>query len=332
MVINCHCHIFSLECVPLDFRKRFLLDMRNRHVRWVHGLARRLLFHESKLERYLSLTGLSIRKMAWRLIDEMDEAGVDACVPLMMDMEYCSGYGGGVMPYQQQLEETAAAACEVNEKSGRVRMMPFVAADPRRTDVLNVVTRALDGGVFKGVKIYPVMGYPPGDRRLFPIYEYCAANGVPVTTHCQNAGIPGLKAYRPLAAPDGWIPVLEEFPQLKLDLAHNDRTGSDWQATIWKLIKRYPNVYTDVSYNTEMWTMPGRYFANIKMMLNDAALQDKVLYGTDWYMGRYLWTEASYLRWFTQYARRIPWCATEFTPEEIRRLTEANPKRFLGLN
>jgi len=29
MKINCHCHIFSLDCVLLEFRKRFVLDVKN---------------------------------------------------------------------------------------------------------------------------------------------------------------------------------------------------------------------------------------------------------------------------------------------------------------
>jgi predicted TIM-barrel fold metal-dependent hydrolase len=66
-------------------------------------------------------------------------------------------------------------------------------------------------------------------------------------------------------------------------------------------------------------------------MLNTDKIKDRVLYGTDWYMGRYLWDEASYLKWFQEYSREIFWCRVKFTDEEMKRLTEDNPKRFLGL-
>jgi len=59
---------------------------------------------------------------------------------------------------------------------------------------------------------------------------------------------------------------------------------------------------------------------------------NRLLYGTDWYMGRCFWTEKSYLKWFTTYSRRIPWSRVKFTGEEIKRMTEDNPGRFLGFN
>jgi len=210
-------------------------------------------------------------------------------------------------------------------------MLPFIAADPNREDVRNIVIDALQGGGFKGVKIYPVMGFTPDDKRLYPIYEYCVENNVPITAHCENGGIPGFQKYYHLADPKYWSAVLKDFPTLTLNLAHNDRTGSSWQPKIAELIKTYPNVYTDISYDTEMWFMPRRYFKSIKRMLGTPKIQDRLLYGTDWYMGRFLWTEKSYLKWFLEYSNKIRWCRVEFTAQEIKRLTEDNPKRFLGL-
>jgi len=148
------------------------------------------------------------------------------------------------------------------------RIYPFIAADPKRGGVANIVIDALKGGVFKGVKIYPVMGFTPDNRRLYPIYEYCTDNGIPITAHCENGGIPGLDNYYHLAHPKYWGIVLNDFPNLKLNLVHNDRTGSPWQPVIADLIMRYPNVYTDCSYDTEMMFIPGKYFRGIKQMLN----------------------------------------------------------------
>lgn len=331
MRINCHCHIFSLDCVPLEFRKRFFLNVKNPVHKFVHRLLRRILPEDSKLEDYLDLVDMSIFEIAKRLVSEMDEAGIDACTPLMMDMEYCRKYGAGTKKFEDQVRETAAAVDAINERYDRLRMLPFVAADPNRQDVVELVKDALSNGVFRGVKIYPVMGFTPEDKRLYPIYEYCAENKVPITTHCENGGIPGLKEYYHLAAPKYWATVLNDFPTLTLNLAHNDRTGSLWQHKIAELINAFPNVYTDISYDTEMWFMPRRYFRDIKRMLETPRIQDRLLYGTDWYMGRCFWTEKSYLKWFLEYSRKIFWCRVEFTQEEIKSLTEDNPKRFLGL-
>lgn len=230
------------------------------------------------------------------------------------------------------MAETVEAVESVNERYGRTRMMPFIAADPRRKDVVDIVIGALESRIFKGVKIYPVMGFTPDDRRLHRIYKYCMKNEIPITAHCENGGIPGLDDYYHLAHPGYWKSVLLDFPEIKLNLAHNDRTESSWQPVIANLIMSYPNVYTDVSYDTEMLYMPGRYFKSIKRMLNTRKIRERVLYGTDWYMGRCFWTEKSYLKWFTIYSRKIPWCRVEFTDEEIKRMIENNPMSFLGLN
>ncbi len=77
--------------------------------------------------------------------------------------------------------------------------------------------------------------------------------------------------------------------------------------------------------------MPREYFKGIKRMLGTPKIQDRLLYGTDWYMSRFLWTERSYLKWFLEYSKNIPLCRVEFTAQEIKKSTEDNPKRFLGL-
>ena len=331
MNINCHCHIFSLDCVPMAFRKRFLLDVKNPMHRFIHRLLRIVLPNDGKLEDWLEFVDMSIFEIAQKLVKEMDEAGIDICTPLMMDMAHCKKFGGEIKRFEDQMEETIAAVRSINEEYNRIRMLPFIAADPERKDVVEIVKNALSSGVFKGVKIYPVMGFTPDDKRLYPIYKYCVDNNIPITTHCENGGIPGFEEYYHLADPDNWAPVLSDFPLLTLNLAHNDRTGSTWQPKIAELIKAYHNVYTDISYDTEMWFMPRRYFMNIKRMLNTPIIRDRILYGSDWYMGRCFWTEKSYLKWFSEYAKKIFWCRVEFTDDEMKRMLEDNPKRFLGL-
>lgn len=305
--------------------------MKDPAYRLIHQLLRRILPDDSKLEDWFDFIDMPISEIAQKLIAEMDEAGIDICTPLMMDMAYCKKFGGGTKSFEDQITETVAAVEETNKKYNRTRMLPFIAADPNREGIVTIVKDALGSGVFRGVKIYPVMGFTPDDKRLYPIYEYCVENNVPITAHCQNGGIPGLKEYYHLADPKYWEAVLKDLPALTLNLAHNDRLGSAWQAEIAQLIESYPNVYTDISYNIEMWFMPRRYFKEIKRMLGTPKIQDRILYGTDWYMGRCFWTEKSYLKWFLEYSRKLYWCRVRFTGQEIRRLTEDNPKRFLRL-
>jgi len=163
MKINCHCHIFSLDCVPLEFRKRFALDVKNPIHRFIHRLLRIILPDDSNLEAWIDLLDLSISEIAHRLVQEMDEAGIDISTPLMMDMEFCKGFGGGTKSFQDQAAETIEAVEEINREYGRTRLYPFIAADPNREDVVNIVIDALKGGSFKGV--HPVKS-PKGAAKL----------------------------------------------------------------------------------------------------------------------------------------------------------------------
>ncbi|MFP4382328.1 MAG: amidohydrolase family protein [Candidatus Sumerlaeia bacterium] len=332
MRINCHCHIFSVDCVPLEYRNRFLLNHEKPGTRRLHRLLRFVLPKQSWAADFLSFVDLSILEIAEKLVLEMDEAGIELAAPLMMDMAYCKGFSGEVKPYEDQIAETAEAARVINERHGRTRLMPFIAADPRRPNMLELVQRHIESGDFHGVKIYPVMGFSPIDSRLEPLYAWCEEEQIPITTHCKrHGGIPGLEAWFHLADPANWELVLRDFPKLKLNLAHNDWLIRSWRKKIEKLIRKFPNVYTDVSYGDEMWYVPRRYFRGLQRMLNHPEIQNRVLYGTDWYMGRFMWSEASYVKWFEEYARKIFWCRVDFTVRELWLLMENNPKSFLGM-
>jgi len=47
-------------------------------------------------------------------------------------------------------------------------------------------------GNFKGIKLYPALGYYPFDEYLLPLYHYCVQNKIPVLTHC----VKGIIYYR----------------------------------------------------------------------------------------------------------------------------------------
>ena len=39
-------------------------------------------------------------------------------------------------------------------------------------------------GNFKGIKLYPALGYFPFDEDLLPVWAYCVQHDIPITTHC----------------------------------------------------------------------------------------------------------------------------------------------------
>lgn len=86
--------------------------------------------------------------------------------------------------------------------------------------------------------------------------------------------------------PQIWDRVLESFPQLKLNLAHFGSQDSgrqtEWTDCIWKMMHRYPNLYTDFSCitdKTELDYMYGHYFKKAS-----PEVKTRFLYGSDYYL------------------------------------------------
>jgi len=44
-------------------------------------------------------------------------------------------------------------------------------------------------GIFKGIKIYPPLGYLPTHPNLAPVFDYCVQYDIPITLHCSPGGI-----------------------------------------------------------------------------------------------------------------------------------------------
>lgn len=81
---------------------------------------------------------------------------------------------------------------EVAHTNGR--MLAFVAFDPSRDKGLDIIKYAVALGA-AGVKFYPPNGYrassndkPEIEKAADALFAYCAANGIPVFTHCNLQG------------------------------------------------------------------------------------------------------------------------------------------------
>ena len=194
----------------------------------------------------------------------------------------------------------------------RDQIIPFYAADPRQEDVVEQVRRHVKYGQFRGVKIYPNLGYRPCSKKLMKIYEICVGDSIPVMTHCSPGGIwkYGLSETerRAFSQPESYLPVFKEFKDLKLCLAHFggaeewarqlNRTGRHdkyaerpWVKTIYEMIahgeKECPNLYTDISYTAFTPRLRGLYIDLVdylKVLLSNDRVRTHVLFGSDYYM------------------------------------------------
>ena len=189
------------------------------------------------------------------------------------------------------------------------------------------------------------------------IFEYCNNNGIPVVSHCSYGGfatlamsidvngmiIPegkttpepydgkytfskGLKSgfsemvqerAGVLNSPKIWEEVLKKYNKLILVLAHFGNYNLEWQEDILRMMKKYPNLYTDVSCMSEKDTI-----LNVKAIYeNNPKIQDKILYGSDYFLDMFKNDS------FDQYLERME---ENFTTPIFNKLSSENPMKYMA--
>jgi predicted TIM-barrel fold metal-dependent hydrolase len=194
---------------------------------------------------------------------------------------------------------------------------------------LDLVKAAIGGNGFIGVKVYPPMGFWPADNdpegpyiepaladlgnistatlagylnaELAELYQYCAANQVPILAHAANSQESN-ENFGMRADPAGWVKVMAAHPDLRLCLGHFGSfnvpsatpQGSGWPEKSWEwttghYIKDNPacNLVIDVSYYAEILYANQKdmdyYSSSFKSWIQTFDPNvEHVLFGTDW--------------------------------------------------
>ena len=256
-----------------------------------------------------------------------------ATVPLMMDINYMHNsplkLGQKVASKPVVWEDNILKQItELQELSKAGNCYPFLAIDPRRPGAIDAI---LDGqfvtkkaGNFFGIKLYPRLGYHPMAGKLPLLYAYCAKNNIPITSHCSAAGFPPWKTPSgKFTNPENFRPALEANPDLIINFAHFGTTNLDWGKTIIDLMKKYPNVYSDLSCKTgdaELTTFKNIYWNDDPKDI----VKQRTLYGSDFDV--FYFTKAGmdmdeYIKSFKD----------EFNSDELNNMMSVLPPKFLAL-
>jgi predicted TIM-barrel fold metal-dependent hydrolase len=144
-------------------------------------------------------------------------------------------------------------------------------------ELVRHLTELAHGGV-RGIKLHPVsQGFRPDDARLHQIYETCQQAGLIVLSHSG----PGHRNDAS-ARPSEFAPVLEQWPDLRLVLAHLG--GATWRETA-ELAEAYPQVVFDLSEIIEWTGAPNAPSAMDLAGLVQSIGVERVMLGSDfpWY-------------------------------------------------
>jgi predicted TIM-barrel fold metal-dependent hydrolase len=162
----------------------------------------------------------------------------------------------------------------------RPRFSTFVGVDPvlmTAAEVVDALESALAAGA-RGVKLVPFDCRITGDDpRLWPLYDWCAVNGVPLQS--EVSGRPGAPG-----RPARFASALRAFPDLVLvfsHLGHDPVFGEGADREVAELAQEFPGVHTDLSLRLPEMLQgactPEQFVALVRSIGTD-----RVLYGSNY--------------------------------------------------
>lgn len=198
-----------------------------------------------------------------KLVKQMDEAGIDKSVLMLPDFTY--RFSDSVLNMDQMI-----AGIKLILKRHPGRFYYWLGIDPRwGKKGLERFEAEVATGLVKGMKLYPPCGFSPSDEAMYPYYEICRNNGLPVSIHTGGtANVFQLDLSYPRLIDKACL----AFPEVDFILSHASTCYSD-EALM--LCSARPNIYLEVSgyasQPIEKLTELFKYGVN-----------HKIIFATDW--------------------------------------------------
>lgn len=307
-ITNCHTHTFTDRHVPARYPHGLLLPFRRRP--WLLrglGFAVRALGQEGAAEALGRLHRFQCdarsggqAEIFARLVAQYPCGTRFVVLPMQMAG---MGRGGVRASLARQHDELAALAA-----AWPGLVIPFAACDPRLPGAAAEVRRCIEDLGFRGLKLYPRLGYAPDHPVLMrEVYPLLDQRGLAVVSHCSRGGVTGRLARAEadaLSHPMAFAPVLRAFPRMQVNLAHFGGQA-DWEAYIGEGIDPYdpaarranflvtlremiesgdfPNLWTDVSYTL---FQSEAFLPFLRLFLDHPRVRARTLFGSDFYMTR----------------------------------------------
>lgn len=290
----------------------------------------------SRYLNWFSLFRLYRHVLVEKLIDDTSRQGFKPIMlaPALVDYDEWL-YEDVTSPLSEQTEVMSEISLRCARKTDGPVLHGYVGFDPLRqvafenskskTSSLGTVERALNEFGFAGVKLYPPMGYrPSGNKGPYPkrsvdllgfdpsrqmnealrkLYALCSDLDAPILAHGYSSNESG-DGYAKRGDPHYWIPVFDDFPKLRVCLAHFGRFDAaskgreklpfpqrSWEWALGEYIKEHPRqkIYADISYFSEALSDDATFrkalAANFRLWTASFDPDiDRLMFGTDWLM------------------------------------------------
>jgi len=193
-----------------------------------------------------------------KLLEVMDALGIEkTCLMGSSDFTLTLNPSIGFTGHDKNNEQLIAIC---DKYPGRFEAWPCInPEDPAKLEKLqNLVTRGA-----KGLKLYVGHGYVNpktkkylfhtvaiDDPSLYPVYEFCEKNFIPVCLHVNPSpkSTPGFV--------EEFISVLEKFPDMKVVCPHY-MLSTIKSVRLEELLDCFPNLYSDISFGHDTFLFDG---------------------------------------------------------------------------
>ena len=205
-----------------------------------------------------------------RLIDEMDQAGIDYSV--IMNIDLSVAIGEAPTPWFDQWSELAELSAA---HGGRLILAPGL--DPRREQAADMLLSAARDWNIRGIKLWPPAGFYPTDDACRPVLETARHLGLPVIIHSAFAPPPYLAKY---AEPLYLDSLAVDYPDVTLVMAHVG-PGLGWYRDAVAVATTKPNVYLEFSMWQGVGDVDPHTVAEAVTFMRDRVGAERLMFGTD---------------------------------------------------
>lgn len=247
-MIDAHCHLITESIIQEVFEELKDWDL-----------------NENKISKILkpmkeSVKNISLAQLKEKWLKTLDENGLDKVVFIP---------AGPQKPCNREF---------INFINSSERFAGFTTVDPNKNDAFENFKKDIKAGL-KGLKLFPSeRGFSVADKKLYPAYEYCNRNNIPVIIHF---GVTiGPKSDLRFGNPLELSPVLNIFSDIPFIIAH---FGAGFFREALMLTYKKENVYFDTS-GTNNWLCyhpGGLNLGDIFKQTLDIVGPKRIIFGTD---------------------------------------------------
>ncbi|MFN9926554.1 MAG: amidohydrolase family protein, partial [Phenylobacterium sp.] len=207
------------------------------------------------------------------------------------------------------------------------RFVLFAAVDPRRgRGAVELLRRAHRELKITGMGEFAphFFGFPPNDRRCYPLYEACNELGLHVAPNCSMVTSMNSR----WCDPAFWEDVANDFPQMNICLT--SAGFPHWTDTALALCGAKPNVYLDVGdWQARFSPDPVETVLRFVKASLETDARHKILFGSDYPVYAASVSEKAWVEVFT---REAAVRGIRFSDEDLHLFFSDNAQEFLDMD